>query len=277
MQVHKYQVAIVTGAASGIGRKVALRLAEQGVKLVVSDVREAPDSLGFEHDKTLSTAEKICALGGDAIFVPCDVSDPNQVQNLVTAAIARYGRLDLACNNAGVALPGGRLDQREYKDLHKIMDVNFWGVVHCCREEIRAMLDQHEGGRIVNISSIAATRGCAGQAEYCASKGAVAAFSRALAVDYGPCGIHVNCVAPGWIGTAMQNFPSAEKRSAAYIQDTPDRRLGRAGDVADAVCFLLSSGADYVNGHELIVDGGNTVVWDSYPSLEETYQAYPGY
>lgn len=265
------KVALVTGASSGIGRAVALRLASDGAKVVACDLSEVANKGGYEPDADKATVDIINAKGEDAIFVKCDVSNKVQVQNTFKAALDKYDHLDIVCNIAGNARCSAKVHERTDEDFEAIMKVTFVGTWYCCQEASRIMLAQGTGGKIVNTSSIAAFRGCGGQPAYCAAKAAVAGLTREMAVDYGPYGINVNAVAPGWIRTSMQRFNRQEEREAAYIADTPSGRLGETADIANAVAFLVSSDADYVNGHELVIDGGNTIVWDSYSKLDTKY------
>ncbi len=267
------KVALVTGAASGIGRAIALRLADGGAKVVCADIRESAQPNGYEKKADQTTVECIRENGGDAVFFPCDVTDVQQVDELFQKAKDHYGPVDILCNVAGVAMPSVPMHEKPTEHFERVMNVCLRGVWNCSREAVWQMLEKKQGGKIVNISSVAAIRGIEGQSEYCVAKAAVSSLTRQMAVDYGPLGINVNAVAPGWIQTAMQRFQTHEPREAAYIADTPLRRTGTADDVAAAVAFLASSDADYIQGQELVVDGGNTIVWDSYLRLEKGNKA----
>lgn len=266
----KGKVAIVTGSSSGIGRAVALQLAKEGARIVVTDINRDANNFGYEEDIELPTIELLNRNGYEAIFFKCDVSKREEVEELVNTAVKKFGYLDIICNNAGVCRAPETICDKKEEDLDFLMNVNFKGVWYCCRQAIIQMLKQGEGGKIVNISSVASNRGILGQPDYCASKGAVAALSRQLAIEYGPYGINVNSVAPGWIKTAMQRFKKQSEREAAYNAVTPMKRIGTAEDIAKAVVFLASDDSAYIQGQEIVVDGGNTLRWDSMAHLENS-------
>ncbi len=252
------RVAAVTGSASGIGRAIAIRLAAEGASVVVSDVRADPREGG-----TLTEAE-IAARGGECIRVDADVSRAADVDRLVSAAVERYGRLDVMVNNAAIAGEHSKpLLETTEDDWDAIMAVNLRGVFLCSRRAIGEMLGQEplEGirGRVINISSQHGMVGSPGHLAYSTSKGGVVNMTRQLAVDYGPRGILVNAVAPGKIMTGSPEQDNADATAYARAR-TPFARLGAPADVAGAVAFLASGDAGYISGTNLLVDGG----WMAY-------------
>jgi glucose 1-dehydrogenase len=252
------RVAIVTGAASGIGRAIALRFTEEGALLVLGDIRREPREGGRPTDEIAADG------GGDALFLEADVSRWNDVDRLVGTAIERHGRLDVIVNNAGIA--GGHskpLLETSEEDWDAIMAVNLRGVFLCCKRAVAQMLDQEPvdevRGRVVNISSQHGMVGPPGHVAYAASKGGVVNLTRQIAVDYGPRGVLVNAVAPGKILTGSPE--QANPETLAYSRSrTPFSRLGRPEDVAGAALYLASGDAGYVSGVNLLVDGG----WMAY-------------
>jgi len=247
------RVAIVTGSASGLGRAIALRFAEEGATVVVSDVRRDPREGGEPTHELL-----------DVPFVEADVSRWDDVDRLVTEAVERHGRIDVMVNNAGIAGRHSKpLLETTEEDWDAIMAVNLRGVFLCCKRAVAQMVEQEPvddvRGRVVNISSQHGMIGPPGHVAYAASKGGVVNLTRQIAVDYGPRQVLVNAVAPGKIltGSPEQQDPDALAYSHAR---TPFWRLGRPADVAGAALFLASSDSGYVSGVNLLVDGG----WMAY-------------
>jgi NAD(P)-dependent dehydrogenase (short-subunit alcohol dehydrogenase family) len=248
----------VTGAASGLGRAIALRFAAEGASLVLGDVRRDPREGGVPTEQMIADA------GGRAAFLEADVSRWEDVDRLVSTAVSEFGRLDVMVNNAGIA---GRyskaLLETTEEDWDAIMAVNLRGVFLCCKRAVGEMLDQEPigeiRGRIVNISSQHGMIGPPGHVAYATSKGGVVNLTRQLAVDYGPRGVLVNAVAPGKILTGSPEQQDPE--TLAYAESrTPFFRLGQPEDVASAALFLASDDAAYVSGANLLVDGG----WMAY-------------
>jgi glucose 1-dehydrogenase len=252
------RVAVVTGSASGIGREIATRLADEGAAVVVSDIRADPREGGE------STETVIADRGGTCARVDADVSRWDDVDRLVSAAVARFGRLDIMVNNAGIAGPASKpLLETTEADWDQIMSVNLRGVFLCCKRAIAEMVEQEPigevRGRVINISSQHGMVGSPGHVAYSTSKGGVVNLTRQLAVDYARRGILVNAVAPGKIMTGSPE--QANPELTAYSKSrTPFPRLGRPADVAGAVVFLASDDALYVSGTNLLVDGG----WMAY-------------
>jgi glucose 1-dehydrogenase len=252
------RVAVVTGSASGIGRAIAIRLAQEGASVVVSDVRHDPREGGEATDTV------IAARGGACIRVDADVSRWDDVDRLVSATVARFGRLDVIVNNAAIAGPASKsLLETTEEDWDAIMAVNLRGVFLCCKRAIIEMLEQEPigevRGRVINISSQHGMVGSPGHLAYSTSKGGVVNLTHQLAVDYGRHGILVNAVAPGKIMTGSPE--QANPESTAYSKSrTPFSRLGRPSDIAGATAFLASDDALYISGTNLLVDGG----WMAY-------------
>ncbi len=242
------RVAVVTGAASGIGRAIALTLARAGADVVVGDLREDPREGGS------STVDAVRALGRRAEFAVCDVTDSAAVAALMRAAIERLGSLDIAVNNAGVLIEGDAL-QTSDEQWRRQFAVNVDGTFYGCREAIRAMVEGGRGGKVINIASISGFRGNPGFAAYCASKGAIVNLTRQLGLDYAGHGINVNAVAPGFVETQMTAIYDADVRGALERQ-TPRGRWAAPQDIANAVLFLASGLSDHVCGENVVVDGG---------------------
>lgn len=242
--------AIVTGASSGIGRGIALKLAERGANIVVADIK-SEHALGGEE-----THEKIQSSGGNAIFVKTDTSSKKDVKNLFETAMDTYGDVDILVNNAGVH-HSAPVHKETEEGWDKVIDVNLKGYYLCCSEAVNQMLDKGIEGKIVNIASIAGLVGFGGSAAYCASKAGVVNLTKEMAIDYGSEGINVNAVAPGVIKTAMtKDMLEDEDTRKNMDAQTLAPRFGKPDDIAEAVSFLASDRSDFVMGETLVVDGG---------------------
>jgi meso-butanediol dehydrogenase / (S,S)-butanediol dehydrogenase / diacetyl reductase len=245
------KIVLVTGAGGAIGRESALRLAREGASVAVADVRLAA------AQETVSLLE---AEGHEALALECDVRDEASVERMVAGCIARFGRIDLLHNNAGVLIPGTALTQRlEDWDLH--FAVNVRGMLLVSRAVIPHM-QQQGGGAIVNTGSTASLVGEPNCVSYDATKGAVLQLTRQMAIDFAKDGIRVNCICPGWIDTGF-NDPifddagmSPQEIDDAVKQAIPMNRQGTAADVAPSVAFLFSDDASYITGTTLVIDGG---------------------
>jgi len=258
------KVALVTGGSSGIGKRTAVKFAEEGAKVVVADLRE-PE--GIETVRLVKDA------GSDGIFVTADVSQEPDVRAMVAAAIETYGKLDIAFNNAGL-LSGGKLPphSQEWIDtpiefFDNLMNPNLRGVWLCMKHELRTMVEQGSGS-IVNASSIGGIRGGGGEI-YVAGKHGLAGLTRSAALRFGPSGIRINAVAPGIIATETF-FNNMAKHPANEVQMNANIPLGRVGtteEVAEAVAWLSSDASSYVTGTILSVDGGlsetDAAHWDA--------------
>ena len=241
------KVALVTGATSGIGRAVAQALAIEGAHVVVSG-RSEVDGADVLAD--------IAKLGGEARFVRADVAVEADVQRLVAETVAAFGRLDLACNSAGIGIPGAITGAEEI-DYRRLFDTNLWGVAVSMKYEVAAMIESGAGA-IVNVSSIAGRIGIAKAPLYTASKHAVEGLTKAVALDYARRNIRVNAVAPAYIATPMVERmvgSSGDQRDDLASQH-PIGRLGRPDEIAAAVTFLLSDASSFITGESLMVDGG---------------------
>ena len=247
------KVMLVTGGASGIGRATALAGAREGARLIIADTQAE----GGHH-----TVHLIMAQGGEASFVQTDVTHATAVEALIATAVARYGRLDCAHNNAGISGRGIAGDHRaltaEYPDerWHQVIAINLTGVWLCMKYELQQMLTQG-GGAIVNTASIGGLVALPGNAAYVASKHGVVGLTRTAAMEYAKDGIRVNCVCPGYIHTPMTAPGMREAdRLARMIASEPVGRMGNPEEVAEAVVWLCSNAASFVTGHTMAVDGG---------------------
>jgi NAD(P)-dependent dehydrogenase (short-subunit alcohol dehydrogenase family) len=245
------KVAIVTGGGTGIGRQMAEALAEMGADLVLC-ARKA--------ERCEQAAEELRGLGVRAIGMGCDVRVPEQVQAVVDRARDELGRIDVLVNNAGTVW-GAWPEDTPLEGWQKVVDVNLTGVFLCSQAVGRAMIQQGEGGKIVNISSVAGLGGAPPEVmnaiAYNTTKGAVLAFTRDLATKWARHGIYVNAIAPGWFPSDMSSFVLDHHGDTLY-EHIPLRRFGGADDLKGAVVFLASAASDYVTGHAIVVDGGQS-------------------
>jgi glucose 1-dehydrogenase len=247
------KVAIVTGASSGIGRAIALKFAAEGAAVIVADIAELPIEGGE------STTALIARAGGRAHYVDADIADWAAVDALVSAAVARFGRLDVMVNNAAV-YTSTNLIETSPEQWSRVIGVNLTGFFHCCKRAVMQMLEQapvnEVRGRIINISSQHGMVACPGDFPYSVSKGGIVQMTRQIAADHAGDLIVCNAIAPGKIVTGkpgVANDPDALDYSR---RRTPWPRLGEPGDVAGAALFLASDMASYVTGVNLMVDGG---------------------
>lgn len=244
------KVAIVTGAAAGIGRACAIGYAEGRAKVVVADVNEAG---GRE------TVEIIKKSGGEAVFMTVDTSRPGDCERLVKHTLETYGRLDVACNNAGISGEINALADQSLANWQRVIDTNLTGIFLCMKYEIQAMLPGG-GGAIVNLSSLAGVQSNPGISPYVAAKHGVLGLTKNAAVEYAARGIRVNAVCPGLIDTAMTRQGFGQDVWEALVRGIPLGRAGLPHEVADLVAWLSSDKASYVNGAGYMIDGGISVV-----------------
>ena len=241
------KVAIVTGAASGIGRATAIAFAASGASVVVADV----DATRGEETVALARAA-----GSRAVFQRCDVSSPTEVEALIARAVSEYGRLDFAHNNAGINSLAA--DEWESKNWDRSVGVNLTGVMLCMRAEAAVMLAQGKGA-IVNTASINGLVGNASQPAYTATKHAVVGLTRHGALKWARKGVRVNCVCPGVIDTPMVEGVASRPEIRKIMEGmTPLGRFGKPEEVAAGVLWLCSDAASFVTGHPLVIDGGAT-------------------
>lgn len=244
------KTALITGGGSGIGRATALAFARAGARVAVADV--APEG-GQE------TVASIVRAGGTAFFVPCDVTEAEQVAALVAAVVARWGTLDCAFNNAGIGGALGNTADCAEENWQRVLAVNLTGVFHCMKYEIRQMLTQG-GGAIVNTASAAGLVGAQGIPAYAASKHGVVGLTKTAAVEYARKGIRVNSVCPGWVETPMLGAlgGSNARFEQGIVRFHPIGRLGTPEEIAAAVVWLSSDAASFATGLNMSVDGGLT-------------------
>ncbi|TAJ27614.1 MAG: 3-oxoacyl-[acyl-carrier-protein] reductase [Nitrospirae bacterium] len=238
------KVAIVTGAAQGIGRAIAETLARAGADVVVADL---------DPGRSQEAVAAITQLGRKALNVKVNVADWNDAKGMVDQVLKEWGKIDILVNNAGITRDGLLLRMKE-EDWNLVLQVNLNGTFHCTKAALQPMTKQRSG-RIVNIASIVGAMGNAGQANYAASKAAVIGFTKSVAREYASRMVTVNAVAPGFIDTAMTQGLSAEVKETLQKQ-IPLGRLGRPADIAEAVRFLASDEAGYITGQVLHVNGG---------------------
>jgi NAD(P)-dependent dehydrogenase (short-subunit alcohol dehydrogenase family) len=240
------KVTLVTGAAAGIGKATALRIASEGGQVACTDV---------QAEAVETTAKEICESGGRAIGLVCDVSDPSDAATAVSATLAEFGQLDSLCNIAGILHFDNTLDL-ELEKWNRILAVNLTGTFLMCKAALPALLDG--GGNIVNMASTAGLAGHPWTAAYSASKGGVLAFTSTLAVEYGKRGVRANAVCPGSVKTAMHDqFKLPEGADIELLQRIMPLDTFRGPETAAAVvAFLASDDAAHINGENIRVDGG---------------------
>ncbi len=248
------KVALVTGGTSGIGQASAIALAKAGAKVVLA---------GRRITEGQAIAKEIQASGGEAIFIQADVRDETQVKNLIEKTLAKYGRLDIAFNNAGIEGEFGILTAEQTAEHYQsVFEINVKGVLLSMKHEIPAML-QNGGGSIINTASVASTVGMPGAGIYVASKHAVLGLTRSTALEYAQQGIRVNAVSPGGVETEMMQraagTPEEVSQGREYLTNLhPIGRFATPEEIAETVVFLASPAAAFMTGSNLVVDGGWT-------------------
>jgi len=240
--------ALVTGGAVGIGRACAVALAGAGADVAIIDIDEETGP---------KTADEIKAMGRDSLFVSCDVTSKAQVQDMVKAVVAAFGRLDIGVNNAGIAILGAD-EELDQADWDKVIAVNLTGVFLCAQAEAQQMIRQQPTeGKIINTASMSATiANC--NASYDASKAGIVHMTKTLAAEWGRFNINVNCISPSYVLTPMHaSTPIVVRQRIREL--TPLGHVERPEDLYGAVVFLASAASNYVTGHDLMVDGGHTL------------------
>ena len=246
------KVALVTGAASGLGLATAKAFAESGAAVALADRNEKA---------VRGAAEELAAGGHKTLAIRCDVADDAQVEAMVERTVATFGRLDAAYNNAGIQNVIAETADATREDFDRVTAVNLRGVWSCMKFELQQMRKQGSGA-IVNCSSIGGVIGGAGRGTYHAAKHGVLGLTTSAALEYAARGIRINAVCPGLIHTPMADQMMAAGQADALdamLKDVPIARLGRSEEIADAVLWLCSSAASFVVGHALMVDGGYTI------------------
>jgi len=246
----KDKVAIVTGAARGIGRAIALRFGQEGAKVAVVDLREI---------KAGETVRLIEAAGSQAMFVRTDVSDQDQVQAMVDTVVKQWGTIHILVNNAGICPFEGFLETSEAL-WDQVLDVNLKGYFLCSQAVAKVMVEQGVKGRIIAVSSISSEFGGSSQAHYCASKAGINLLVKSMAISLGPYGITCNAVLPGTVETDINREALADSAVRDYwSKRAPLGRLGQPDDIAGPVLFFASDDSDWCTGSMLVVDGGTSV------------------
>jgi 3-oxoacyl-[acyl-carrier protein] reductase len=238
------KVALVTGGAQGIGKEVALLLARNGANIIVSDIN---------LEKAEETSKEIELIGPKTMAIKVDVANSKEVERMMEAIIEKFGKIDILINNAGITRDKLILRMTE-EDWDAVLNVNLKGTFNCTKAVVRHMAKQRSG-KIVSIASVVGEMGNAGQVNYSASKAGVIGLTKTIAREFAQRGINVNAIAPGYIETPMTEvLPEKVKEDLKRL--IPMERLGKPGDVAEAVLFLVSEESNYITGHVLNVNGG---------------------
>jgi len=246
MKTLENKTALITGAARGIGKAIAMRMASAGADVVVADILK---------DEAEAVAEELRAMGVKAHATTADISDSGQAADLVNFAVSELDRLDILVNNAGVTRDGLFMRMSD-EDWDFVLNINLRGAAFCTRSAAKVMFKQRSG-KIVNISSVIGLIGNAGQANYTASKAGIIGVTRSLTKELGPRNVCVNAIAPGFIDTAMtQSLEGGVKET--YLKNVPLGRFGKPEEVAELTLFLASPASDYISGQVIAVDGGMT-------------------
>jgi gluconate 5-dehydrogenase len=243
------RVAIITGGSIGLGRQMAEGLAEMGANLVLC---------ARKKERCEAAAEELKALGKTTLALACDVTNPASILELVEAVVTRFGRIDILINNAGTSW-GAPAEEMGLERWNKVLETNLTGTFLCSQAVGRVMIGQKRG-KIINIASVAGMGGSPPELQaigYSASKGGVITFTRDLARKWATHNIHVNAIAPGWFPTHMSGAV-IERNRETLLKSIPLGRLGGEDDLKGAAVFLASSASDFVTGHVLVVDGGQT-------------------
>jgi NAD(P)-dependent dehydrogenase (short-subunit alcohol dehydrogenase family) len=248
------QVVLITGALTGIGRAAAMIFAQEGARIVVSGRR---DKVSGRRDKEgQALVAELQGLGAEAIFVHTDVRKDEDVRNLVDQTVKRFGRLDVAVNNAGTEGTPGPVTEQTAETYAVTFDTNVLGTLLSMKHELRVMLTRGAGS-IVNVSSAYGSVGAAGASVYVASKHAIEGLTKSAALEVAGTGVRVNVVAPGTTDTGMlTRFTSTDKNKAALVSTVPFKRLATPEEIAHVIAFVASENASYMTGSSIPVDGG---------------------
>jgi len=242
------KVAIVTGAATGIGQAIAVRFAQEGASVVV-------DYVG-KPDAASKTEQEIASFGGKVLCVEADVSQPDQVQNLIDSSIKTFGKIDIVVNNAGIEKKAAFVDY-PLEELQKILAVNLVGPFLICQAAARQMIKHGHGGRIINISSVHEDLPMPTNSAYCVSKGGMRMLTRTIAVELGPHQITVNNIGPGAVYTPIDaDVEKKPEMEAALMAEIPLKRWAKPAEIAGLAVYLASDEAGYVTGSTHFIDGG---------------------
>lgn len=242
----KNKIAIVTGSRRGIGKSIALELAKEGAKVVISDI---------DLKECQNVCDEIKKIGSDAIAVNCDVSKKRDADAMVKRVIQKFKKIDILVNNAGVVLMKPFVQMTE-KDWDFVLDINLKGVFLCTNAVVKQMIKQ-KSGKIISVASIAGEVGFMNTSAYCASKAGIINLTRELAMELSPHNINVNAVAPGVIATKMtEDMLKDKKTKEVLLASTPLGRVGQPEEIGKAVVFLASDDSNFITGHTLVVDGG---------------------
>jgi NAD(P)-dependent dehydrogenase (short-subunit alcohol dehydrogenase family) len=243
------RVAIITGGSVGLGRQMAEGLAEMGANVVLC---------ARKKERCEQAAEELKQLGVKTLALGCDVKNPEQVQAVVNATVSQFGRIDILINNAGTSW-GAQVEEMKLEQWNKVIETNLTGTFLFSQAAGKVMVPRRRG-KILNIASVAGMRGAPPEFQaigYHASKGGVIAFTKDLACKWGIHNIQVNAIAPGWFPTNMSQLV-IERNKEAFLSKIPLRRFGNEHDLKGAAVYLASDASDYVTGHVLVVDGGQT-------------------
>jgi 3-oxoacyl-[acyl-carrier protein] reductase len=244
----KDKVAIVTGAGQGIGKEIALSLAKEGAKVVVSDITD------MIHD----VVKEIESSDSQALAIKTDVSKIKETEEMVKKTLQKFGRIDILVNNAGI-FPFKSLLEMEEEDWDRVLNVNLKGVFNCTKS-VLPMMKKQKFGKIVNIASIAGTKvGFSNLAHYSASKGGILGFTKSSALELAQYGINVNAIAPGVIDTPGVRTGMNKEVQEQFAKTIPAKRMGKPIDIANTVVFLVSDESSYITGECIVVDGGFTI------------------
>jgi len=251
----KGKVALITGASSGIGKAIAELFGRHEAKVA--------GVAGRNKESVKRLADEICAWGGEALALQCDISEEDQIEGLIDKVVATFGKIDILVNSAGVIGPAVLIDQINASDWNRVFQVNVNGTFLCCKHCIPWMLRQEEGN-IINLSSTTGFKASLISPCYSATKGAIIALTKSLALAYAKNGIRINCICPGTIQTPMANSLFSQEKDEQkrktmierFVNRYPMGRLGTAEEVAHAALYLASDASSFVTGINLVIDGG---------------------